>query len=206
MPPPLSELGDFLAHYERDAHLRWSADDLQAQRDFVQKHIRGGTWLDLSTPEAALELVQRWLHPAAGSSLIAVPHDVVLLAGPPVELIELDSLAGYAIESLAPAGRIVGVIPCLRDNSPQNQAFMDASAEILWPYRTAEEILETLRDAHLEVDTAAASFVRIARFNDAVWSNQLAFEGYRRVFERLAQRGYDPISVAWGEVRFVAEA
>src|SRR5437899_4319131 len=49
---------EFLENYHRDTLARWSADDLAAQREFVNAHLAGRAWLDWSTPAAALQLVQ----------------------------------------------------------------------------------------------------------------------------------------------------
>src|SRR5436190_6318737 len=49
---------EFLENYERDARVRWSPEDLSAQQAFVNAQLVGRHWLDLSTPEAALQLLQ----------------------------------------------------------------------------------------------------------------------------------------------------
>jgi len=193
---------EFLENYHRDAPARWSADDLAAQREFVNAHLAGCAWLDWSTPAAALQLVQaRHAETALGT---AEKHDAVVLAGPVVELLEPARLFGQAVSPLRPGGRLVGIVPCLRDNSPENEEFMQLAAATLWPYFTAEELLEMLGESDWQVEPQGRGFIAVPRFNEAVLKGQLGFKGFARIFEQLMGLGYDPMEVGWGELRFVA--
>jgi hypothetical protein len=193
---------EFLENYQRDAPVRWSPNDLAAQQEFVAAQVAGGDWLDWSTPAAALQLVQV----AAGqtSAGITVKSDAVVLAGPIVELLEPLALFSLARKPLGTGGRLVGIIPCLRDNSPESDQFMQHARTTLWPYYTAEELLEMLRDTAWQIESQASGFITIPRFNLAVLNDQLGFKGFNRVFTRLSAEGYDPMEVGWGELRFVA--
>ena len=193
---------EFLENYQRDAPVRWSPDDLAAQQQFVNAQVAGYDWLDWSTPDAALQLFQA----VAGqtSAVIAEKSDAVVLAGPIVELLEPPALFSQARGPLGPGGRLVGIIPCLRDNSPESDQFMQHSRATLWPYYTAEELLEMLRETDWQIESRVSGFIPIPRFNLAVLDDQLGFKGFNRVFTRLSAEGYDPMEVGWGELRFVA--
>jgi len=193
---------EFLENYQRDAPVRWSPDDLAAQKEFVGAQIAGGDWLDWSSPAAALQLVQA----AAGqtSEGIAGKSDAVVLAGPIVELLEPLALFSQARGPLGPGGRLIGIIPCLRDNSPESDQFMQHARATLWPYYTAEELVEMLDETAWQIESQVSGFAPIPRFNLAVLNDQLGFKGFNRVFTRLSAEGYDPMEVGWGELRFVA--
>ena len=193
---------EFLENYHRDAPVRWSPNDLAAQQEFVGAQIVGDDWLDWSTPAAALQLVQA----AAGQTSADTTEkcDAVVLAGPIVELLEPLALLSQARGPLGPGGRLVGIIPCLRDNSPESDQFMQQARATLWAYYTAEELLEMLRETDWQIESQVSGFVPIPRFNLAVLNDQLGFKGFNRVFARLSAEGYDPMEVGWGELRFVA--
>ena len=193
---------EFLENYQRDAPLRWSPDDLAAQQEFVNRRIAGRDWLDWSTPAAALQLTQARQTQISVGAMEA--YDAAVLAGPVVELLELRELFRQAAPSVRAAGELIGIIPCLRDNSPESQRFAEAAARTLWPYHTAEELLEMLLESGWLVDSSGSGFTAIPRFNEAVLKSQLAFKGFNRVFAGLAAEGYDPKEVGWGELRFVA--
>ena len=193
---------EFLENYQRDAPVRWSPNDLAAQQEFVRAQVVGCDWLDWSTPEAALHFVQAAAGPT--STGIAVRSDAVVLAGPIVELLEPLALFNQARGSLGPGGRLVGIIPCLRDNSPESDQFMQHARTALWPYYTAEEWLEMLVETDWQLESQVSGFIPIPRFNLAVLNDQLGFKGFNRVFTRLSAEGYDPMEVGWGELRFVA--
>jgi len=180
MSPTFSAAGaEFLQHYARDAQIRWSLEDLAAQREFVNTRLAGCQWLDCSTASAALQLVQA-VH-AQTSLGTHEKYDALVLAGPIVEL-----------------------IPCLRDNSPESEHFMRHAAAMLWPYYTAEELVEMLGENGLREDSRASGFTAIPQFNDAVLEGRLGFTGFAKIFKQLAAEGYDPREVGWGELRFVA--
>ena len=164
--------------------------------------LGGDAWLDWSTPAAALQLVQA--AAAQTSAGTAEKSDAVVLAGPIVELVEPLALFGQARGPLSPGGRLVGIIPCLRDNSPESDQFMQHARATLWPYYTAEELLEMLRETDWQIESQVGGFFPIPRFNLAVLNDQLGFKGFNRVFTRLSAEGYDPMEVGWGELRFVA--
>ncbi len=193
---------EFLENYQRDAPVRWSPNDLAAQQEFVGAQVVGDDWLDWSTPAAALQLVQA--APAQTSAGTAEKSDAVVLAGPIVELLEPLALFSQAHGALGPGGRLVGIIPCLRDNSPESDQFMQQARATLWAYYTAEELLEMLRETSWQIDSQVSGFIPIPRFNQAVLNDQLGFTGFNRVFTRLSAEGYDPMEVGWGELRFVA--
>jgi hypothetical protein len=193
---------EFLENYQRDAPVRWSPNDLAAQQEFVGAQVAGDNWMDWSTPAAALQLVQA--APAQNSAGTAKKSDAVVLAGPIVELLEPLALFSQARGPLGPGGRLVGIIPCLRDNSPESDQFMQQARATLWPYYTAEELLEMLRETDWQIESEVSGFIPIARFNLAVLNDQLGFKGFNRVFTRLSAEGYDPMEVGWGELRLVA--
>jgi len=193
---------EFLENYRRDASVRWSPNDLAAQREFVSAQVTGNDWLDWSTPAAALQLFQA----VAGqtSTVTTEKSEAVVLAGPIVELVEPPALFGQARGPLGPGGRLVGVMPCLRDNSPESDQFVQHARRTLWPYYTAEELLEMLGESAWQIESQVSGFVSIPRFNLAVLNDELGFKGFNRVFARLSAEGYDPMEVGWGELRFVA--
>ena len=194
---------EFLENYQRDTPVRWSPDDLAAQRDFVRAQIAGRDWLDWSTPEAALQLAA-----AVAGQVPAGPteeSEAVVLAGPIVELLEPLALFSPVRCPLGPGGRIVGILPCLRDNSPESDQFMQHAKRTLWPYYTAEELLEMLGESAWQIESQASGFMPIPRFNLAVVNDQLGFKGFQRIFTGLSSEGYDPMEVGWGELRFVAD-
>ena len=194
---------EFLENYQRDAPVRWSPDDLAAQQQFVNAQVAGNDWLDWSTPDAALQLFQAFAGQT--SAVIAEKSDAVVLAGPIVELLEPPALFSQARGPLGPGGRLVGIIPCLRDNSPESSQFMQHARTTFWPYYTAEELLEMLSESAWQIVSQVGGFVPIPRFNLAVLNDELGFKGFNRVFSQLSAQGYDPIEVGWGELRFVAQ-
>jgi hypothetical protein len=203
MTPIHSAAGaEFLEHYQRDTTVRWSAEDLAAQRQFVHTHVAGRTWLDWSSPAAGLQLVQSSLAQTA----VGTPekYEAIVLAGPVVELVEPVVVFKQADVPLESGGKLIGIIPCLRDNSPESQRFMEQAAATLWPYYTGEELLEMLRESGWLVARESSGFVAVQRFKEAVRAGQLGFTGFGKIFERLMAEGYDPMEVGWGELRFVA--
>jgi hypothetical protein len=193
---------EFLENYQRDVPMRWSPNDLAAQRKFVSAQLAGNDWLDWSTPAAALQLVQAGAGPVSTGT--AEQSDVVVLAGPIVELLEPLALFNLARGPLGPGGKLIGIFPCLRNNSPESELFMRHARSTLWPYFTAEELLESLRETAWQVEPQPSGFVPIPRFTVAVLNDQLGFKGFNRVFTRLSAEGYDPMEIGWGELRFVA--
>jgi len=98
----------------------------------------------------------------------------------------------------------VGIIPCLRDNSPESRVFAELAPSVCWPYLTAEEVTEALQEAGLAPQPNATEFAVIPHFNAAVLKDELGFKGFRKIFDQLEAQGYDPAAVGWGELRFVA--
>jgi hypothetical protein len=194
--------GDFLQHYQRDAQLRWSADDRAAQQRFVTANLPAGRWLDWSTAEAALPLLQAGMLSTAVTGDGA--QDCVVLAGPVAELLEPAMLAQFAARQLGSRGRLVGIIPCLRDNSPESRVFAELAPSLCWAYLTAEEVTEALQEAGLAPQPNATEFAAIPHFNAVVLKDELGFKGFRKIFDQLEAQGYDPAAVGWGELRFVA--
>ena len=131
-------------------------------------------------------------------------YDAAVLAGPVVELLEPAWLFREAAAALRPGGRLIGIVPCLRDNSPESRTFADLAAETLWPYYTAEELLEMLREEGWRVELETGGFFTIPRFKEAVLKGELGFKGFNAIFAGLAAQGYDPIEIGWGELRFAA--
>jgi len=203
MSPMFSAAGaEFLENYQRDVSSRWSSADLASQQEFVNTQIAGRHWLDWSTPAAALQLVQAAQAQTAVGA--AGKYEAVVLAGPVVELLEPSALFPQAAAALVPGGKLIGVIPCLRDNSPESRGFTEIAAATLWPYYTAEELLEMLRETGGQLDSTASGFRAVPQFNEAVLEDRLGFKGFNRIFERLTAQGYDPMEVGWGELRLVA--
>ena len=193
---------EFFENYQRDTQVRWSPEDLAAQQEFVNARVAGYEWLDWSSPGAALRLVQA--NRAGASVGMTEMYYAAVLAGPVVELLEPAWLFREAVVPLRPGSRLVGIIPCLRDNSPESRTFADLAAQTLWPYYTAEELVEMLRDEGWQVELPAGGFVAVPRFNQAVLKGQLGFKGFSPIFAGLAAQGYDPMEVGWGELRFLA--
>ena len=198
------QASDFLTQCQTDATRRWSAEDFAAQQQFVNERVAGSKWADWSTPMAAMQLIQ--------SSLLGVAieetgrHEAIIIAGPIVELLPPAEVFGMPARRLKPAGRLVGVIPCLRDNSPESQLFMDLAAEQLWPYCVAEELTEALGESGFELDDSGGDgFTAIPQFIHAVLDDRLSFKGFRKIFDEMEKQGYDPIEVGWGELRFSAK-
>lgn len=196
------ECGEFLSHYTQDLPLRWSAADLADQRRFVQGQIMGKRWLDWSTESAAFELLQARLLGTAPS--LPASNEIIILAGPVAELIDPDWLFATAAVRLRPGGKLIGIIPCLRDNSPESRCFGEFAATHFRTYSTEEELIEMLDEAGLDTERDATSFVANRSFIEAVRQDQLSFKGFRHIFDRLASEGYDPSEVGWGELRFAA--
>jgi len=191
----------FLENYQRDASVRWSVEDLAAQRAHVNAQVAGCDWLDWSTPAVALQLLQAAHAPTTLGA--RDKFDSLVLAGPVVELLDPETLFEKASHPVKPGGRLVGILPCLRDNSPESRIFGELAAAVLWPYYTAEELLEWLRESDWEVDAASTGFFAVRRFNEAVLKDQLGFKGFNRIFTRLMAEGYDPMETGWGELRMV---
>jgi hypothetical protein len=198
----LSGAGEFFANYQRDARCRWSRSDLAAQQEFVISQVEGKRWLDWSGEHATLELLQ------SGLVSTALPdrqrYEAVLLAGPIVEILDPFELFAAATSYLQSNGRVIGIIPCLRDNSPESQLFSELAKSSLRGYSTAEELIEMLHEAGLKEDGDLTRFVAIPQLVDAALKGELGFESFHRIFRELETQGYDPREVGWGELRFVA--
>lgn len=194
--------GEFLQHYARDARYRWTSEDLAAQEEFVGAQTRNLDWLDWSSEAAAMQLMQAKLLATQWSA--GGLREAILLAGPLVELLDPAELFVCAAANLLSGGRLVGITPCLRDNSPESQRFAQLAGSALWPYYSAEELFEMMREAGFSFSQDLSRFVTVSRFNQAVLQDELAFKGFREIFGRLEAEGYDPMEVGWGEIRFVA--
>src|SRR6266496_2116502 len=170
---------EFLENYQRDAPIRWSPGDLAAQREFVGAQVAADNWLDWSAPVTALQLFQA----AAGQTSAGTGEkfDAVVLAGPIVEMLEPQTLFIQARGPLGAGGRLVGIVPCLRDNSPESDQFMRHARAMIWPYYTAEELLEMLRETAWQIEPQVSGFIPIPQFNLAVLKDQLGFKGFNRV-------------------------
>ncbi len=194
--------GDFLTHWQNDAPRRWSATDFAAQQAFVNGQVEGREWTDWSTPMAAMQLIQ--------ASLLKAPledgdrHDAIVLAGPVTELVPPKELFSLAAGRLRPGGRLIGVFPCLRDNSPESARFMELTKAGLWPYFVEEEVREVLGEAGYDTcgSQAVAGFHAIPQFNRAVLGDDLGFKGFQRIFVEMEGEGYDAMEVGFGELRF----
>jgi hypothetical protein len=193
---------EFLEHFQRDTLVRWSSDDLAAQGQFVNGELAGREWLDWSSPASALQLIQATRAETFPGAI--EQHDALVLAGPVVEMLKPAVLFGQAAALVRPAGRLIAIVPCLRDNSPESREFMRLAASSLWPYCTAEELLEMMSEAGWKVEAPASGFIAIPRFNQAVLRGELGFGGFTKVFEQLMADGYDPVEVGWGELRLAA--
>jgi len=198
----LSIATEFLQHYAHDVRLRWTIESLEAQQAFVTSGIAGLDWLDWSSETAALQILQA--HLASTELGFTRHYEAILMAGPLVELMEPPVLLQHTLRHLETKGRVIGIIPCLRDNSPESSLFCEVANEILWPYFTAEELLEMITETGLTPNRERTQFVPIPEFNRAVLKDALGFKGFRRIFHRIEEQGYDPIEVGWGELRFEA--
>jgi len=195
---------EFLQAYGHDQAFRWSAEELVAQGKFVEATLAGTSWSDWSDPAMALPLLQA----AMLGTPTALEHgsDGILLAGPLTEIMPAEALIPLAQTHLNPAGRLVGIIPCLRDNSPESQLFMDLAAEKLWPYHTAEIWLEVLQDAGFEAAGIKGEFVAQPQFIASVLTGKLEFAQFAELLRGVEKAGYGANEVGWGELRFVAKA
>lgn len=196
-----SELAaEFVENYGPDAKVRWSQEEVEAQARFVREQTGGRHFVDWTTGEAGLQLMQSmWFGTAPGGTSGV---SGVLAAGPLVELVEPASVFGMAGQTLQEGGKLVAIIPCLRDNSPESAEFMSLARAEMWPYYTVEELIEFLREAEFEI--VQASFVSLPHFIDAVLHDRLQFKGFNRVLGKLQAQGYDPAEIGWGEVRLVS--
>jgi len=162
---------EFLAYYRHDVQLRWSETDREEQREFVNQHIAGSSWLDWSTEGAAMELIQASLTNISVS--VAGRYEAVVLAGPVAELIEPVVLFQQAIAPLKSPGCLIGITPCLRDNSPESQLFAELGYETLVAQAKAGtprkelEVPRPLLEAVCALGSAAALKDRIADYHRA---------------------------------------
>ncbi|MCD6048991.1 MAG: hypothetical protein K0Q55_394 [Verrucomicrobia bacterium] len=195
---------EFLQTYGHDQAFRWTPEDLAAQAQFAEQALAGVAWCDWSDPGMALPLLQA----AMLNTPTALEHDYdgILLAGPLSELMPAEALIPLAQAHLNPAGRLVGIIPCLRDNSPESQRFMDLAAEKLWPYHTAEIWLELLQDAGFEAARIKGEFIARPQFAASALTGKLHFAPFAELFREVEKAGYGANEVGWGELRFVAMA
>lgn len=197
-----SAAADFLHCYGRDVSLRWSAEDLAGREAFIRRHVEGRPWIDWSTEHTALELVQAGL--SVPTTHLVGEQSAIVLAGPVVELLPPLPLFQHAKMNLKTGGHLIGVIPCLRDNSPENQQFIELAHAQLWPYQTAEDLMAIAEEAGFEVDRQATQFVPVERFKQAVTQDELHFKGFNPLFKDLEKQGYDPMKLGWGELRLFA--
>ena len=195
---------DFLEHYAHDQAFRWSAEDLAEQAQFAEQALADVAWCDWSNPGMALPLLQA----AMLNTPTALEHDYdgILLAGPLSEIMPAETLIPLAQAHLNPAGRLVGIIPCLRDNSPESQRFMDLAAEKLWPYHTAEIWLELLQDTGFEATGIKGEFIARPQFAASALTGKLRFTPFAELFREVEKAGYGANEVGWGELRFLAKA
>lgn len=196
-------IAEFLQSYAHDQPLRWSAADLSAQAQFVEKTLNGTKWSDWSDPAVALPLLQAMMLDTPTS--MEHDQDAILLAGPLSEIVPAETLVPLAQSHLSPAGKLVGIIPCLRDNSPESQHFMDLAAEKLWPYHTAEIWLELLQDTGLDASDIQSDFVARPQFATAALQDQLHFKPFAELFRAVESAGYGAHEIGWGELHFIAQ-
>lgn len=197
-------VAEFLQYYAHDQPFRWSAEDLAAQAQFVTQTTAGLSGSDWSDPALAMPLLQA----AMLGTPTAIEHgyDAILLAGPLTEILPAETLLDLALGHLNPAGTIVAVLPCLRDNSPESQQFMDVAQAKLWPYRTAEEWLELFKEVGFDATQIKAEFVPIPQFVSSALTDKLRFTPFKEVFTAVEAAGYGAHEVGWGELRLVAKA
>lgn len=198
---PSGLAAEFVETYGLDATARWNEAEVEAQARFVREQTDGRHFEDWTTGEAGLQLMQSMLFGTAPGVTSGVSG--ILAAGPLVELVEPASVFGIAAQSLQEGGKLVAIIPCLRDNSPESAEFMSLARAEMWPYYTAEELVEFLREAEFEI--AQASFVSLPHFIQAVLHDRLQFKGFNRVLGKLQAQGYDPAEIGWGELRLVGQ-
>jgi len=194
---------EFLQHYAHDQPFRWTAEELAAQGRFAESALAGTSWSDWSDSAMALPLLQAALLNTPTS--LDHDQDAILLAGPLTEIMLAERLLPLAQSHLNPAGRLVGIIPCLRDNSPESQHFMDLAAEKLWPYHTAEVWLELLQDTGFTATGIKAEFIARPQFAASALTEKLHFTPFTELFRAVEAAGYGAHEVGWGELYFVAQ-
>jgi hypothetical protein len=190
-------ISDYLLHYNTDLKSRWSEEALRFQANFVTSRLpKNGIW-DWSAPAITLQLLQARLlsektAPPPGTSLI-------LAAGPLMELLSPSAIVEEAARSLKQNGRLIAIIPCLRDNSPENEFFAMHASENLWPYYTAEYWQETMQEGgFMTIDPP--QFKENREFSMAQIEGRMNFRGFMPLIEKLQNEGYDPIEIAWGDL------
>ena len=195
---------EFLQSYAHDQSFRWSEEDLAAQGRFAESAVAGLSWSDWSSPALALPLLQAAM--LATPTILEHDQDAILLAGPLTELMPAETLIPLAQTHLNPSGRVVGIIPCLRDNSPESQRFMDLAAEKLWPYHTAEIWLELLQDVGFEAAGIQGEFIARPQFARSALAGKLQFTPFAELFRAVEAAGYGAHEVGWGELYLIAKA
>lgn len=195
---------EFLQAYAHDQAFRWSEEELAAQGKFAEAALAGVSWSDWSDPALALPLMQAAM--LGTPTALEHAYDGILLAGPLTEIMPAEILIPLAQTHLNPSGRLVGIIPCLRDNSPESQLFMDLAAEKLWPYHTAEIWLEVLQDAGFEAAGIQGEFIAQPQFIASVLTGKLQFAPFAELLRGVEKAGYGANEIGWGELRFVAKA
>ncbi len=196
-------IAEFLQAYAHDQPFRWTAEDLAAQGRFAEAALEGVAWSDWSDPILALPLLQAAMLNTPTS--LEHDQDAILLAGPLSEIMPAETLIPLAQAHLSPAGKLVGIISCLRDNSPESQHFMDLAAEKLWPYHTAEVWLEVLQDAGFAATGIKAEFIARPQFAASALTDKLQFKPFAELFRAVEAAGYGAHEVGWGELHFVAQ-
>lgn len=196
-------IAEFFQHYAHDQAFRWTEEELAAQGRFAESALAGNSWSDWSEPILALSILQA----AMLNSPTSLEHDqdAILLAGPLSEVMPAETLIPLTQSHLNPAGRLVGIIPCLRDNSPECQHFMDLAAERLWPYHTAEVWLELLQDTGFAATGIRAEFIPRPQFAASALADKLHFTPFAKLFREVEAAGYGAHEVGWGELFFVAQ-
>lgn len=196
-------IAEFLEHYSHDQPLRWTEEELAAQAQFAESALSGVAWSDWSDPSIALPILQSAMLDTPSS--LEHELDGILISGPLSEVMPAEMLLPLAQEHLSSTGKLVGVIPCLRDNSPESQLFMDIAAEKLWPYHTAEVWLEVLQDVGFVATGIKAEFIARPQFAVSALAAKLHFTPFTELFRAVEAAGYGAHEVGWGELYFVAQ-
>ncbi len=190
---------ELLATYPVDDPLRWP-DAMQAERGrFVDAVVSNLSALDLSDPPVAFEIAQTAL--TGSNPAFSERFPALIMAGPLVDLIDPAALLSLVAPFLTPTAIVAGLIPCLRDNSPESAAFAEACAAAQWNCPTAEELLESLIECGLEVQPGWR-FIPSPVFRSESGLRKVCFGPHLRAIKAVESAGYDPGEIGWGELRF----
>ena len=199
LPPGITE---YLVSYNRDLPQRWTAQDLQAQSEFVGQALGQRPYLDLSKEEAVLHL---WQNKVFSTGVgFGEQFQAAVLASPVTEVMDPQWVLSFAVQQLTLGGQIAAIIPCLRDNSPPNQAFAKLAEDYLWPIFTVDELLEMTAELGLTAHLPPTGFYPVEKFKQSLGEKSFIFSAFNKVADALISQGFDPMALGWGELRLSA--